>query len=741
MNAFRLIPVLLLAINISYAQPGFVRVDSVPVTNTSQLIYPWAGGLNFCQFSEIDLDMDGIQDLFVFDRTGNKVVTFLNQGTANQVDYVHAPQYQALFPSDLHDWVLLRDYDCDGKADIFTYQSPGMRVFRNTSSVANGLQFTLRYNLIYSDYNPTGTPNNVNLYVSLVDIPAIRDIDNDGDLDILTFSILGNFIEHHINMTVENGVGCQDTIQFDLGSYCWGNFAENSLNASIALNQSCRIAAPSPNESLQNSPSPPDLLHAGSCIECIDIDSDNDKEVLLGDISYNGVTMVRNGGTPASANMDSVDAVYPSYSTTVMQNIFNCGYQVDINNDNKKDLLFSPNVSNAAENFHSIWYYENLYATDSTRVSFQQNDFLQANMIEVGEGAYPVFFDYDNDGDKDLFVGNYGYYNSGLYHSKIALYKNTGNASNPAFTLQTTDFAGIFASGSGLLNIAITFGDLDGDGDKDMLIGDYNGKLHYYQKQAGNPDNFILAQANYQGIDIGSFANPQLIDVDRDGKLDLLIGRQNGFVSYYNNIGTSSSPNFALTTQTFGGIDVRAPFYSTGYSAPFMYDEGGSYKMIVGSESGYLWKFDNIDGNLAGTFNLVDSTYLGLREGSRTYLNGGDLNNDGLMDLALGNYSGGVSLFYGDNNVSTGSLVAADDAGFELYPNPASASVTVNIPGFSVFSDIRLVMYNAVGQQVLSQPVNMQRTTLNLDGFAKGMYICAVEINGKKSHRKLILQR
>lgn len=742
MKTFRLLFLALLGFQAAHAQSGFFRVDTIPVSGTSgPLLYPWAGGLNYCQFSEIDLDLDGIQDLFVFDRTGNKVLTFINQGTASQVDYVHAPEYQLSFPQDLHDWVLLRDYDCDGKADIFTYQSPGMRVFHNTSTVQNGLQFTPRYNLIYSDYNPGGNPNNVNLYVSLVDIPAIRDIDNDGDLDILTFSILGNFIEHHINTSVEDGVGCQDTIKFELGSYCWGNFAENSLNASVALNQSCRMAAPSASETPASVPDPSQLLHAGSCLECVDIDSDNDKEVLIGDISYNGITMVRNGGTPVAANMDSVDASYPSYDVPMVENIFNCGYQVDVNNDGKKDLLFSPNVSNAAENFHSIWWYENQNATDCTYVSFRQNNFLQDNMIELGEGAYPVFHDYDNDGDEDLFIGNYGYYNSGLYESKIALYKNIGSPTNPVFNLQTTDFANLFANNCGITNMAIAFGDLDGDGDKDMLIGDNNGKLQYYQKQAGNPDNFVLAQANYQGIDIGSYASPQLIDVDRDGLTDLVIGRQNGFVCYYHNTGTSSSPNFTLATQTFGGIDVRAPFYSTGYSAPFMYDDSGSYKMIVGSESGYLWKFDNIDNNLAGNFNLVDSTFLSIREGYRTYINCADINNDGSLDMVMGNYSGGVSLFMGNNNVSTGSLSDGSTAGFELFPNPADGSVSVNVPGFSVFSRVSLTVYNAVGQQMLKMPLTTQRSTLRTDEFAKGVYICTVEIDGKASHRKLIIQR
>ena len=145
-------------------------------------------------------------------------------------------------------------------------------------------------------------------------------------------------------------------------------------------------------------------------------------------------------------------------------------------------------------------------------------------MIEVGEGCYPVFFDYDNDGDKDLLIGDYGYYQHlGPYQAKIALYKNIGSVTAPSFVLQTRDFANVHANVPSISGMAPTFGDLDGDGDKDMIIGDMSGKLNYFEKQPGPNDNFVLIASFYQGIDVGNYATPQLIDVDRDGKLDLLI--------------------------------------------------------------------------------------------------------------------------------------------------------------------------------------------------------------------------
>lgn len=59
-------------------------------------------------------------DLYVFDREGNRQLTFLNTGVLGEASYVFAPQYAANFPR-LENWVLLRDYNNDGAMDIFAY--------------------------------------------------------------------------------------------------------------------------------------------------------------------------------------------------------------------------------------------------------------------------------------------------------------------------------------------------------------------------------------------------------------------------------------------------------------------------------------------------------------------------------------------------------------------------------------------------------------------------------------------
>ena len=106
---------------------------------------PFVGGINAGQFSEIDLNLDGIMDLIVFDKSGNKIIPFINNG----LDYIFAPIYRENFPKNLHDWLLLADYNCDGKNDIFTYSSGGLAVYENTS--INSLTFNIVTPLIMTD--------------------------------------------------------------------------------------------------------------------------------------------------------------------------------------------------------------------------------------------------------------------------------------------------------------------------------------------------------------------------------------------------------------------------------------------------------------------------------------------------------------------------------------------------------------------------------------------------------------
>ncbi|MFA5781224.1 MAG: T9SS type A sorting domain-containing protein [Bacteroidales bacterium] len=728
-----------------YLDYGFQRDLSVIVKDNllNNLKNPWGGGLNSCQFSEIDLNQDGIKDLFVFDRSSSKILTFINNGAPNTIDYTFTPEYISKFPP-IHDWAQLVDYNCDGKEDIFTYGIGGITVYKNISDTVNGLLFSLITTMIYSQQGP----NYVNLLVTQVDYPAIADIDNDGDLDILTFFGLGSYIEFHQNMSKESYGNC-DSLNYVLQDYCWGNFAENSGNNNITLN----IICPPWKKSADKGDSLPALLsgtrHTGSTLLATDLNGDNVKDLLVGDVGYPGIIKLTNGGTADSANMISQDTLFPSDSTKVNIVSFPVPCFLDVNNDNKKDLIVSPFDPSLAttQNLKSCWYYKNNGSISNPIFDYQSDSFLQSDMIDVGGGAYPVLCDYDCDGLPDLFIGNFGkidstYYLYGnliaTYKSSITLYKNIGTANNPEFQFITNDFANL--AHLKLNGIVPTFGDIDGDSATEMIIGKSDGKLDLYDNTAGpgNPMNMVLSQSNYMGINVGNFSTPQFVDIDGDSLLDLVIGEKKGNLNFYKNTGTKYNPVFTFVTDSFGHIDIIDHSMSNyGYSVPcFFKDSTNHLKLFVGSESGYIFYYKDIENNLNGNFTLEDTKLGFIYNGTRCGVAVGNLNNDNYPDLITGNFSGGVCYYKGVFPPPAG-ISEHPHSNFlnaELYPNPADDKVFIKFSNTISNENIDIKIYNAIGTCVFSfRESSKSVCSIDVSNLTNGLYICIVTTNDNTS--------
>jgi len=586
-----------------FAQLFFNRFDSIQVMQENGSIrFPWAGGLNHAQFSNMDFNMDGRNDLFVFDRSGDKIISFTTDENGN-LDL--APQYRAMFVnqhssfrSRLHDWVLLRDYNGDGQTDIFTYSNGGMAIYRNDGN-SDTLIFTLVTPRLLSNYG-NGL---INIYISPTDLPAIMDVDSDGDMDVVVFSLFGTAAEYHQNMSMET-YGHADSLNFELANACWGNFEEAPSTVGVNLNISCKGG-----NNIGNGNTSAAGVHSGFTMLGIDIEGDGDQDLVLSNLSFNTMSILINDNAGA-AHIGSQDLSFPAnFGNTVPIDLytFPAAFLADVNNDGKTDLIATPYQENNGHDHQGAYLYMNTSNTAEYLFEFEQNDFLQDNMIELGTGAYPVLFDYDKDGLKDLLVGNRRYFVSpGVVSSQLAYYRNTGTAEQPAFSLQTRDLANI--SQFDLGNVAPTFGDVDGDGDDDMIIGDAAGLVHLFTNNAGagNPCNFSLTQPGFQGIDIiGQFATPCLFDVDGDSILDLVIGERNGNLNYYRNTGSATTPAFTLTDNNFGGVNMRPQGLSFGYSAPFLFEDDNELNMLVGSENGRIDLYNGITEIITGPEQLT----------------------------------------------------------------------------------------------------------------------------------------
>jgi hypothetical protein len=726
----------------SFAQHSTHDIRVLDETN-SFYAYPWAGGMNSMQFGAIDMNMDGIKDLIAFDREGNRKMCFINHGTPNTIGFSYHPEYSGLFP-ELYDWAIFADYNMDGKNDIFTY-SPGyasMMVYQNVSDE------TLKFKRVVYPYLTSYQGGGyVNIYVTYADYPGISDIDNDGDLDILTFWGLGSFVEMHQNMSMEK-YGVPDSLDFEQVTYCWGHFAESDESNELYLD-TCLFSAH------MNIPGRDDLRHTGSTFLLLDLDADDDKDLLLGDVDYPGLFALMNGGNSEEAFITSVDRLFPSAAEVIELFSMPAAAYIDVNNDAKNDLIVSPfDPSNtASEDKLSVLLYLNKGENNQPEFEFYTDDFLQSEMMDQGSGAYPVLFDWDSDGLFDLFIGNYGvyqysyyenYFLRSVYRSRLTFYKNVGTSGNPVFQLTNNNFAGLW--NEDLLGIFPAFGDLNGDGNTDLLVGNVKGNLLYLRNDG---DSFTLADEIYFDIDVGEFSTPQLFDLDKDGKTDLLIGEKGGNINYYRNTGTNNQPDFIFITDSLGKINVTDPMYSLfGYSTPWFFrNNQNETQLIVGSEQGQIFYFTNIDGNLEGKFtlsddlnNLLDTTNISFDRGMRTGASIADISQNGAFEMIVGNYSGGLEYFNGSADVSPGFNENLAGGNIIIYPNPAGLSITIESDGPEIKS---ISIFDMAGQLLFQKNLvsaNIQLFSVDVSQFKKGVYMVQCTTQKGRIHQKLIIR-
>ncbi len=697
------------------------------------LRYPFAGGLNNPQVCAIDLNNDNLQDLYIFDRTGNVQLFFENQGQPGQPFYVYAPQWEARFPP-LTDWVLLRDYNGDGIEDIFAYgDAPfsGVRVYRGYYTSDNKIAFS-RYNFdnpLNLIYIPLQTGGETQLYISAIDYPAVDDLDCDGDLDMATFNINGGYAELYKNFSVEMGYG-RDSLIYRLADDCWGGFYEsgiggNQVDLSPTANGCSGNFQGGGGEAVT-------FRHAGSTLLTFDADNDGDKDLVLGDLSYAHLNFLTNGGNCANAWFVDQDLIYPSYNVPAELIYFPVSFYVDINGDGHRDLLAAPNQKGGSQDVECLWLYENTGADAQPDFSLLTRRWLVDEMIDLGTGALPFPVDYNADGLLDIVVGNNSFFQiSGNKDARLLLFKNVGTPTDPAFELVDDDYLGFSQYSNSSFWFAPAFGDLDSDGDLDLLVGEQNGRLFYAQNTAGagQPLAFGPVQYSYMNISIGQASIPRLIDLNRDGLMDLVVGERSGNLNYFQNQGTPTQPTFnsdfsvSPNIQLMGGVDTRVPGSTIGYAAPWFLDYGQQVQVLTGTNTGRLEWYGDVLGNLTGTFSLIEETFAGLNAGSQTCPVMADWNNDGQLDLLVGNQRGGLQFF--QTNITTEGIVGlntvAEAPDARVFPNPASQEITVS---WAVDGRYAATLYDLNGR-MLKQWDSLSGDTpqpLAITGLPAGMY-------------------
>ncbi len=269
--------------------------------------------------------------------------------------------------------------------------------------------------------------------------------------------------------------------------------------------------------------------------------------------------------------------------------------------------------------------------------------------VDVGNYSNPSFVDIDGDGDFDLFVGE----SSGT----TKLFANTGSVSSPAFVERTGTANPLDGVDVGDFSNP-SFVDIDGDGDFDAFVGDYEGSVHHYAN-TGAATNAAYAERTGTSSPIGGvitgerWAAPAFVDIDGDGDFDAFIGGWLGAVAHYENTGNASSPAFVQQTGTDNPLDALSGYPASETSFVDI-DGDGDFDAFVGSMGGVIEYYTNTGSasspafvEQTGTDNPFDG-YGGLARPNFV-----DIDGDGDFDVFIGHYSGPVQ--YMENTGSTSS--------------------------------------------------------------------------------------
>ena len=664
---------------------------SITIDDT-ELVDPFLGGFNKPVPQFVDWDGDNDFDLFVTDRDGY-LQYYENTGSAQVYDFeLRTKQFQSI---NIGVWFWFYDYDLDDDLDLIG-QTPGIDMGHSYVSVYENVdsQLIQRTNQLLAE---NGYPVNGGQIV----IPTVCDIDKDGWEDLFVGTMSGTVMFYHC-------LGMMDELPYF--QLVTNNYEDILIVWTPGSNQ----------------------RHGANALNFFDVDGDNDFDLFWGDLFQPGLFFLENFGTQTNADFpDSMDLIVTEYPEN--EPITTAGFNVprfaDMNGDGAGDLFAGVLSGQYGTDFYdNFWYYTNEGTTTEPDFNLVTKNFFPT--LDLIAGTIPTFADIDDDGDLDLFIGTEFDPGNPGWKGSVYYFENSGSIENPSFTLMDSTFFEPLVGN----NIAPAFADLDCDDDFDAYVGEWNGAVYQFINEgtAENPE-FTYEEGLFLNIDLSGQSVPVFGDIDGDSDSDLFIGDKDGKIHFFENSGGCSEIEFIYVSDDyFPSFELGNEIVTTLID----FDSDNKLEMVIGNKEGELILIDDIQND--PTFEVLENfPYSGMNiapvfgESEQELFIGSY--SGGLQYFKIED-----SL-----SVETPEEIPTSSELYQNYPNPFNAVTTIHysieVPGIMSLHiiDITGRLVETLVDENL-EPGNHQ-IEWNASNVSSGVYIYKLTSGSNQITKKMIL--
>jgi hypothetical protein len=580
--------------------------------------HPTLGGLNIPRPQLVDIDDDGDLDLFVQEHSG-AVMFFEQVGTATEPHYIwRQDRFQG---TDIGEWYVFADMDDDGDFDLLGEELfSKIRYYQNVGTAAEP-KFEL---LTATIMDVEGAP----MFSDRQNIPKVADLDCNGRLDLLIGRVEGTIVRYEMTRLDEQGAPVFRYLEDRFQNI---EIIGQVLGGSPAGLRQRGVQSAESGSAGSEAAGTRGTFHGANTMALEDFDGDGDLDLFWGDFFEPGVLLIENRGSCRNISMRGPPTPFPRRNP-VETSGYNAPAFGNLDGDGDRDMLvgvlggaFNPNNTTV----------DNLLMLErgrGQRYDLRTRQFL--TQIDVGSESIPAWVDIDGDGDLDLFLAN-KIEPGDTQAGRLFFFENTGDAANPDLYLR-----GAVAEFASAYHYAPAFGDLDGDGDYDILMGTWDDELMLVLNEgAASAPVWGEPQTAFVTLTRGRNAQPTLGDIDGDGDLDLFIGESSGEINFYRNTGSPQAPEFELVEDKFQAIDVGRR------SSPHLtdFDSDGDLDLLIGSETEGVFLYRNTGSPTEPHFELDESFAPIVAPFSSPELV--DIDGDGVPELFTGTVGGGLAAY------------------------------------------------------------------------------------------------